>query len=87
VLDAVLLERQGVVTATVVTSMFLEAGRQHAKNYGMPEVPLVPIAHPIANVGPEALRKKTEEIFPEVLEALLRGAAGPKAAPATEPLA
>jgi hypothetical protein len=87
VLDAVLLERQGVVTATVVTSMFLEAGGQHAKNYGMPEIPLIPIEHPIANVGPEVLRKKTEAIFPEVLKALLRGAAGPKAAPATEPLA
>jgi hypothetical protein len=87
VLDAVLLERQGVVTATVVTSMFLEAGGQHAKNYGMPEIPLIGIEHPIANVGPEVLRKKTEAIFPEVLEALLRGAAGPTAAPATEPLA
>ena len=74
-----------MVTATVVTSMFLEAGRQHAKNYGMPEIPLVPIAHPVANVGPEALRKKTEDIFPEILEALLRGAAGPGAAAATEP--
>ena len=81
-LDAVLLERQGAVTATVVTSMFLEAGRQHAKNYGMPEIPLIGIEHPIANVGPEVLRKKTEAIFPEILEALLRGAAGP-AAPAT----
>lgn len=83
-LDAVLLERQGVVTATVLTSEFLEAGRQHAKNYGMPEIPLVPISHPIANLGPEALRKKTEAIFPEVLEALLRGAAGPEAPTATE---
>ncbi|MBI3080412.1 MAG: hypothetical protein HYY89_03405, partial [candidate division NC10 bacterium] len=49
-LDAVLLERQGVVTATVLTSEFLEAGRQHARNYGMPEVPLIAIAHPVANV-------------------------------------
>jgi len=84
VLDAVLLERQGAVTATVVTSGFLEPGRQHAKNYGMPEIPLIGIEHPIANVGPEVLRKKTEAIFPEVLEALLRGAAGPKAAAGTE---
>jgi len=84
VLDAVLLERQGVVTATVVTSGFLEPGRQHAKNYGMPEIPLIGIEHPIANVGPEVLRKKTEAIFPEVLEALLRGAAGPAAPTATE---
>ena len=84
-LDAVLLERQGVVTALVLTSEFLEAGRQHAKNYGMPEIPLIPIAHPISNLGPEALRKKTETIFPEVLDALLRGAAGPAAPAATEP--
>ena len=80
-----MLERQGVVTATVVTSEFLEAGRQHAKNYGMADLPLVGIPHPVANLGPEALRKKTEGIFPEVLEALLRAAAGPKAAAATEP--
>jgi hypothetical protein len=85
VLDAVLLERQGVVTATVLTSLFLEAGGQHAKNYGMPEIPLIGIEHPIANVGPEVLRKRTEAIFPEVLEALLRGAAGPTAAAGMEP--
>jgi hypothetical protein len=51
----------------------------------MPDLPLIPIAHPVANVGPEALRKKTEAIFPEVLEALLRGASGPAAPPATAP--
>jgi hypothetical protein len=85
VLDAVLLERQGVVTATILTSEFLEAGRQHARNYGMPDLPLIPIAHPVANVGPEALRKKTEAVFPEVLEALLRGAAGPATSTTTDP--
>ncbi|HEV8661961.1 MAG TPA: hypothetical protein VGT06_02280 [Candidatus Methylomirabilis sp.] len=84
-LDAVLLERQGVVTATILTSEFLEAGRQHARNYGMPDLPLIPIAHPVANVGPEALRKKTEAVFPEVLEALLRGAAGPATSTTTDP--
>lgn len=61
-----------MVTATIVTEGFKQAARQHAKNFGMPTYPVVAIAHPIANLRPEDLRKRTEEIFPQVLMALTR---------------
>ncbi|MFQ5846223.1 MAG: hypothetical protein ACE5IQ_00960 [Candidatus Methylomirabilales bacterium] len=61
-----------MVTATIVTEQFKEAGRHHARNFGMPQYPVIAIAHPIANLRPEDLRKRTEEIFPQVLAALTR---------------
>jgi hypothetical protein len=71
-LDAIEMEKRGVVTATIVTEQFKEAAREHAKNFGMPSYPIITIAHPIANLRPEDLRKRTEEIFPLVLAALTR---------------
>lgn len=59
-----------MVTATIVTELFKEPAHHHATNFGMPNVPVIAIAHPIANLRPEDLRKRTEEIFPQVLAAL-----------------
>ncbi len=70
--DAIELEKRGVVTATIVTELFKEAARHHAINFGMPQYPIIAIAHPIANLPPEDLKKRTEEIFPHVLAALTR---------------
>ena len=70
--DAIELEKQGVVTATIVTEPFKEPAWHHARNFGMPEYPVVAIHHPIANLRPEDLRKRTEEIFPQVLAVLTR---------------
>ena len=71
-LDAIELEKRGVVTATVVTELFKEVAREHARNFGLPTYPIITIAHPIANLRPEDLRKRTEEIFPQVLATLTR---------------
>jgi hypothetical protein len=38
----------------------------------LPTYPIITIAHPIANLRPEDLRKRTEEIFPQVLATLTR---------------
>ncbi|MCZ6479276.1 MAG: hypothetical protein ACE1Z6_01165 [Candidatus Methylomirabilales bacterium] len=61
-----------MVTATVVTELFKEAAREYARNFGSPTYPIITIVHPIANLRPEDLRKRTEEIFPQVLAALTR---------------
>ncbi|MBW8005883.1 MAG: hypothetical protein FVQ06_08890 [candidate division NC10 bacterium] len=70
--DAIELEKRGVVTAAIVTELFKEPARHHARNFGMPTYPIIAIAHPIANLRPEDLKKRTEEIFPQVLAALTR---------------
>ena len=73
-LDAIELEKRGLITATIVTEQFKEAAREHARNFGMSTYPIVTIVHPIANLRPEDLRKRTEEIFPQVLAVLTRPA-------------
>ena len=71
-LDAIELEKRGVVTTTIVTELFKDAAREHARNFGMPDYPIIAMAHPIANLRPEDLRKRTEEVFLQVLAALTR---------------
>jgi hypothetical protein len=70
VLDAAELERRGVATATIVTQEFVTAGREHAQNFGIPDYPLAVIAHPIANRGPEELRRMADAAWDQVLAAL-----------------
>ena len=70
--DVIELEKKGIVTAVIVTELFKETAREHARNFGMPKYPIVAIIHPIANLRPEDLRKRTEEIFPHVVAALTR---------------
>ncbi|MFQ5657555.1 MAG: hypothetical protein ACE5G5_08455 [Candidatus Methylomirabilales bacterium] len=70
--DAIELEKRGVVTAAIVTEQFKEVAREHARNFGMPRYPIIAIVHPIANLRPEDLRKRTEEIFAQVVAALTR---------------
>jgi hypothetical protein len=70
--DAVELEKRGVVTASIVTLPFKEGARDHARAFGMPKLPIVVMTHPIAHLRPEDLRKRTEEIFPQILTALTR---------------
>ena len=69
-LDAAELERRGVATATIVTQEFVAAGREHAQNFGIPDYPLAAIGHPIANRGPEELRRMADATWEQVLSAL-----------------
>lgn len=80
VLDGILLEKEKIPSASIITHVFVNTGRAMAKQWSVPDYKFLVMQHPIANLPEEELRAKARAIVPEIVELLLNA---PVAAPAT----
>jgi hypothetical protein len=62
VLDAILMEEQGVPAIAVVTAPFRNTGAAMAASWGKPGYPFVDTPHPIANLTGPDLDKRADEL-------------------------
>jgi hypothetical protein len=62
VLDAILMEEQGVPAIAVVTTPFRNTGAAMAASWGKPGYPFVDTPHPIANLAGPDLDKRADEL-------------------------
>jgi hypothetical protein len=62
VLDAILMEEQGVPAIAVVTTPFRPTGAAMAASWGKPGYPFVDTPHPIANLTEPDLDKRADEL-------------------------
>jgi hypothetical protein len=62
VLDAILMEEQGVPAIAVVTTPFRNTGEAMAASWGKPGYPFLDTPHPIANLTPLDLDKRADEL-------------------------
>jgi hypothetical protein len=62
VLDAILMEEQGVPAIAVVTSPFRNTGEAMAASWGKPGYPFLDTPHPIANLTEADLDKRADEL-------------------------
>jgi hypothetical protein len=72
VLDAILMEQQGVPAVAIVTTPFRETGAAMAASWGKPGYPFVDTAHPIANLTDAELDARADALA-EAVERCLRG--------------
>jgi hypothetical protein len=77
VLDAILLEQQGVPAVAIVTEVFHETGRAMVEAWGLPGFRFVEIPHPIANLDDKALDERADRLVEPVLELLTLGCRAP----------
>lgn len=70
-LDAILMEKEGVPAASIVTDVFVETGRAMAASWGVPDYEFLRMPHPIANLTEQELDQRAEQIAPEVAHLLL----------------
>ena len=61
-LDAILMEEQGVPAIAVVTTPFRATGAAMAASWGKPGYPFVDTPHPIANLTEPDLDKRADEL-------------------------
>jgi hypothetical protein len=73
VLDGILLEKNGVPAASIVTDVFEVTGRAMAQQWGQPHYKFLAMPHPIANLTDAQLDQRAREIAPEVVKLLLTG--------------
>jgi hypothetical protein len=64
--DAVRLEARGIPTAVVGTEPFLDEALEQSRFLGMPNYPLVLVAHPVQLLTAEELDALADEAFPRV---------------------
>lgn len=69
-LDAILLEQEGIPGIPVITEPFRATGRAMAESWGNPEFPTVETPHPIAGLGTPDLEKRADVLVEAVLKAL-----------------
>jgi hypothetical protein len=72
VLDAILMEREGVPAAAIVTDVFRATGEAMASSWGMPGYRFLEVPHPIANLSDKELGERASALV-EPIVALLRG--------------
>ena len=72
-LDGILLEKESVPSASIVTDVFELTGRAMAEQWGVPRYRFLVMPHPIANLTEAQLDQRAREIAPEVVKLLLQG--------------
>ena len=66
------LERQGIATATFITHAFEAYARGLCRMQAMETLPIIVIPHPVAARPVEELREKVQKVEADVLAALTR---------------
>ena len=62
------LRKRGLVTAVICSEPFLRLGQTQAKTFGVPDLPLVRIPHPLGGIGLEQVRGRVEAALPAFLD-------------------
>jgi hypothetical protein len=75
VLDGILLEKNGIPSASIVTDVFEVTGRAMAEQWGLPYYKFLAMPHPIANLTETQLDQRAREMTPQVVKLLLQGQA------------
>jgi hypothetical protein len=75
VLDGIVLEKNAVPSASIVTDVFEKTAHAMAEQWGVPTYKFLMMAHPIANLSEEELDRRAREMAPEVAKLLLQGQA------------
>ena len=65
------IRRRGTLAAVVCTDPFKKLGQTQARVFGVPDLPLLMIAHPLGGIGLEDVKARAEHLLPQ-LAALLK---------------
>ena len=74
-LDGILLEKNGIPSASIVTDVFEVTGRAMAEQWGLPYYKFLAMPHPIANLTEAQLDQRAREMTPQIVRLLLQGQA------------
>jgi len=72
VLDGILLEREGVPAASIVTDLFVDTGEAMARSWGVPSYKFLSLLHPIANLSEWELDLRAQDIVPKIVQLLVK---------------
>ena len=62
------LRKRGLVTAVICSEPFLKLGKNQARVFGVPDLPLLLIPHPLGGLDLEGVKARAQHAIPQVLE-------------------
>jgi hypothetical protein len=69
------LRKRGLATAVIVSEPFLELGKTQARVFGVPDLPLLVILHPLGGLSLEQVEGRAQHALPQVLKLIEERAA------------
>lgn len=64
------LRKRGLRTAVICSTPFERLGRSQARAFGVPDLPLIMIAHPLGGIGMDEVRSRADQAIAEVIDVL-----------------
>ncbi|HEV7802271.1 MAG TPA: hypothetical protein VGP15_14435 [Burkholderiales bacterium] len=62
------LRKRGLLTAVVCSNAFLKLGQTQAKIFGVPDLPLLVIQHPLGGLDIDSVRGRAEVATPQFVK-------------------
>ena len=64
------LRKRGLKTAVIYSTPFEQLARTQARVFGVPDLPLVKIAHPLGGLEREQVRARADQALPQIIDLL-----------------
>jgi hypothetical protein len=64
------LTKRGLIAAVVCSDSFMKLGKAQAKVFGVPDLPLLEIRHPLGGLAIEHVRERATVALPQLTEVL-----------------
>ena len=62
------LRKRGLLTAVVTSTAFRKLGETQAKIFGVPDLPLLVIEHPLGGLGIDAVKARADVATPQLVK-------------------
>jgi len=69
------LRKRGLATAVIVSEPFLKLGQTQARVFGVPDLPLLLVPHPVGGLSLEQVEGRAGHALPKLLELIRKHAA------------
>ena len=66
------LRKRGLVTAVIYSGPFLKLGKAQARTFGVPELPLLEITHPLGGIALDEVKARAKQAAPQFVELVQR---------------
>ena len=64
------LTKRGLIAAVVCSDSFMKLGTAQAKVFGVPDLPLLQIPHPLGGLSMDKVRERAATALPQLLKLL-----------------
>jgi len=64
------LTKRGVIAAVVCSDTFMKLGSAQAKVFGVPDLPLLKIQHPLGGLSMDTVRERAEVALPQLIQTI-----------------